>query len=460
VTRGARAPWGTAALAVACALALVSSCAGPPWFMGSPLDGHPSIPRGSAKLSFKEQRAAAATAQTRGETVLELRALLALDDVQRLTPANRERLVALLARRAAELHVLGRAVAERLDLERLARLAPARGAGLLGERAAAERAAGDAWLAIGAVDEARACYERAASLGASDLDFRVRALWGHPPPESTSLAELRIAIEILPLRVVPPVAAAYVAHGGADARTLARGLAAARQEKKEGLAARLADALRAAADAGAPDPGADAGVDAPPADVPDAGERDAADGPAPPVPPPTPLPPGLDHWVLGGLTISGRLLPLVKARPEVLDDVARAVGWVDLLLAEDDLWPDVLELAAFVFGRAARFGGTERMLGELVYATPDRAQGLARGAAVWEHLGRPREACAQWLRAARWRDDPDDPTWRTAISCARAQPGVADWKEIRGYVLGRASPARRAALAASLDADVGRQPPR
>jgi hypothetical protein len=42
--------------------------------------------------------------------------------------------------------------------------------------------------------------------------------------------------------------------------------------------------------------------------------------------------------------------------------------------------------------------------------------------------------------------------WRTAIACARKQPGVADWKEIRGYVLGRARPDRRAALAATLDA--------
>ena len=46
------------------------------------------------------------------------------------------------------------------------------------------------------------------------------------------------------------------------------------------------------------------------------------------------------------------------------------------------------------------------MLTELTFHTPDRAAGLARGAAVWEQLGRPREACAQWIRAARWRDQP------------------------------------------------------
>ena len=113
----------------------------------------------------------------------------------------------------------------------------------------------------------------------------------------------------------------------------------------------------------------------------------------------------------------------------------------------------MLELAALVFGRAARLGGTERMLMELVYATPDRAEGLARCAAVWERLGRAREACAQWMRAAKWRDDAEDPTWRKAISCARRDPGAGDWREIRGYVLSRARPERRAALAATLDTD-------
>ena len=145
-------------------------------------------------------------------------------------------------------------------------------------------------------------------------------------------------------------------------------------------------------------------------------------------------------------------MPLVAAHPEVLDDVGRAVGWIDLLLDEDGASPRVLALAALVFGRAGRFGGTERMLMELTYASPDRAEGLARGAEIWAEVGRPREACAQWVRAARWRDDPEDPEWRAAISCARRDPGVADWRQIRTYVLSRARPERRAALAAALDA--------
>jgi hypothetical protein len=443
--RGARAPGAFARAGLSLwVLALASSCAGPPWFMGSPLDGRPSMRQTRANLSFKDQRRAAATARARGETVLELRALIALDDVERLLPEQRARLGLLLERRAAELHALGRAIPESRDLARLARLSSADGARLSWARAAADRDAGDAWLAVGAVDDARACYERAAALGATDVDFRVRALWGHPPPATTSLAELRAAIVALPLRAIPPFATAYVARGGADRATLGRGLAAARQEKDDVLAQRLGEALNSGATV-APEP---MGPE-------DAGAGDGGDvavqHAGSEAPPQAPLPSDLDEWVLRGATVSARLLPLVRTRPEVLDDVERAVGWIDLLLAEDETSTEILELAAIVFGRASRLGGTERMLMELAYATPDRAEGLARGAAVWERLGRGREACAQWIRAARWRDDPEDPTWRKAVSCARKDPGVGDWRQIRGYVLDRARPDRRAALAASLD---------
>jgi hypothetical protein len=92
------------------------------------------------------------------------------------------------------------------------------------------------------------------------------------------------------------------------------------------------------------------------------------------------------------------------------------------------------------------------MLMELAYYTPDRAAGLARGAVVWDRLGRTREGCAQWIRAARWRDDPEDPTWRNAVTCARRDPGAGDWRAIRQYVLDRAPPGRREAIAATLDA--------
>jgi tetratricopeptide (TPR) repeat protein len=436
--------------------------------MGSPLNGRPSIPSTDARRSLGAERAAAATAQAKGQTVLELRALVALDALERLKPANKARLVSLLERRASEFHALGRAVPESDDLERLARLAPARGAGLLGERAAARRAAGDAWLAVGAFDEARAAYDGAIELGAADMDFRVRALWGHPPPDTTPLAELRAAIAALPLRAVPPLADAYVKRGGSDRPTLVRALAAARQERMETLAFRVGDALRASArpdlphadgegaDGGSADGGAaDAAPDAAAPEPDSDGGADAA--PEAGVPPPVPVPADLDEWILRGGTVEARLLPVLRTHPELLAD-SRALGWVDLLLAEDPTSTEILEVAATVFGRASRLGGTERMLMELAYASSDRAEGLARGAAVWERLGRHREACAQWIKAARWRDDPEDPLWRTSITCARRERDVADWKEIRGYVLGRARPDRRAALAQLLDAAAGPSP--
>jgi hypothetical protein len=96
------------------------------------------------------------------------------------------------------------------------------------------------------------------------------------------------------------------------------------------------------------------------------------------------------------------------------------------------------------------------MLMELAYYSPDRAAGIARGAVVWDRLGRTREACAQWIRAARWRDDPEDPVWRKALACARRDPGAGDARAIRDYVVTRARPERREAIAAELD---GRPPP-
>jgi hypothetical protein len=167
---------------------------------------------------------------------------------------------------------------------------------------------------------------------------------------------------------------------------------------------------------------------------------------------PSSLPRDLDAWVLSSPALSTRLLPLVAAAPWVLDDRARALRWADLLLDEDSSSPDVLALVALIFGRAGRFGGTERMLMELTFHTPDRAAGLARGAEIWERVGRPRQACAQWIRAARWRDQPADPLWVKAVSCARRDPGAGDWRAIRAYVLDRARPDERADIASRLDA--------
>ena len=341
------------------AWALALGCSAPPWQIGRPLDGRPSIPPTEARPTPAEARQTAARARLAREPVIELRALAELERSWRLdavlraepTVAEAARLAELLFRRAAMFHILGRPIPESRDLEAAARLDPARGSALIPERAAAAAAAGDCWKAIDAPAEAREAFMLAAHLGG-----------------------------------VPP---------------------------------------------GAPPP-----------------------TPAPLIPANVPL--DIERWVLGGPTLSGRLLPLVAARPAVLNDLPRALRWAEILLEEDPTSPDVLELVALIFGRAGRFGGTDRMLMELTFHTPDRAAGLARGAAVWDQLGRPREACAQWIRAARWRDQPTDPLWVKAISCARQDPGAGSWQEIRAYVLGRARPEQRDTVAAGLD---GRPPP-
>jgi hypothetical protein len=71
---------------------------------------------------------------------------------------------------------------------------------------------------------------------------------------------------------------------------------------------------------------------------------------------------------------------------------------------------------------------------------------------VWERVGRPREACASWIRAARWRNQAEDAAWKKAVACARKDPGAGDWKEVRDYALSLAPAERRETLAAELDA--------
>lgn len=155
---------GAAVLAVGAA-AFIGGCGAPPWRMGSPLDGRPSIPPGSARPTAEQARATAARDRAAGRTVLELMALLQIDGDDKLTGADRARLVDLLAARAAEFHGLGRPIPESSDLEEVARLDPARGARLVTARAVAAVAAGDAWKAIGARAEARAAFNLATSLG-------------------------------------------------------------------------------------------------------------------------------------------------------------------------------------------------------------------------------------------------------------------------------------------------------
>ena len=339
-------------------LALAAGCSAPPWQIGAPLNGHPSIPPTEARPTPEEARAAAALAQAAHQPAIELDALASLERSYELdavlpakpTAAEQARLVDLLAARAAIFHERARPIPESRDLEAVARLDRTRGQALIPTRAVAACAAGEAWAAIDAGRDAAAARALCQGLGG------VPAGGTHLPPP-----------------------------------------------------------------------------------------RDE--------PAPVPAPPDINAWVLGTPAVSVRLVPLCAAYPWVLDDLPRALRWANLLLEEDPSSPDVLELVALIFGRAGRFGGTERMLMELAFHSPDRADGLARGAQVWDRLGRAREACAQWIRAARWRDQPEDPLWVKAIACTRKDPGAGDWREIRAYVLDRAPPDRRAALAAALDAE-------
>lgn len=446
-----------------------AGCAFPPWSMGAPLDGRPSIPATTQAPSIPSLRALAVAQRAAGHPALELKALDTIARAERLKADERERVVPLLEQRAHELLALGRAVPACEDLRELEELAPARARARARVHAAAERDAGDAWLAVGDVTRARDAYEMAASLGAADTDFRLAAVAQPPARVDPGVAER--AVLDLPLRAVPPFAEIYL-DGGAAAgvsetdpavrrAALARAWRAARQERMRPLADRL-QALLATADPGAPASQAtplllgatdtqrlaNALLDAPLA----SGEARPPDDPS-----------ELDNWVVGSAAVSTRLIPLLEVRPlpsgtadaraGLLAPSDRSRRWAELLLEEDPTSTDVLELAAEIDGLAGRIGGAERKLVDLVYFTPDRYQGLVRAALVWERVGQVRQSCAAWLRAARWRDEPGDATWGRAIACMRRDPGAGNWRSVLGYVLDRTPPERRAAVEAALVPD-------
>jgi len=462
-------PLGVLAL-VGAALA-APGCAFPPWSMGAPLDGRPSIPPTTAAPSITSLRAMAVAERAARHTALELKALQAIASAQRLTADERARVIVLLEQRARELLALGRAVPACEDLRELEELAPARARALAPLHAAAERDAGDAWLAVGDAVRAHEAYDLAASLGAAETDFRLAAA-AQPPARVEPGAAERAVLE-LPLRAVPPYAEIYL-DGGAAAgvietdpgvrrAALERAWRAARQERMHPLADRLRSLL-AAADPVATPPQTPAVL---PRGSEAQGVADALlDAPAAPreLPPPAD-PAALDDWVVGTASVSTRLLPLLaaperKLSPGTANPAAallapgdRSRRWVELLLDEDPTSPDVLEVAAVVDALAGRIGGSERKLVDLVYFTPDRHQGLVRAAGIWERVGQVRHACAAWLRAARWRDEPDDPAWARAIACMHRDPGAGDWRSVLAYVLDRTAPERRAAAVAALDPD-------
>ncbi len=373
-----------------------AGCAFPPWSMGAPLDGRPSIPATTEAPSIPSLRALAVAQRAAGHPALELRALDTIARAERLKADERERVVPLLEERARELLALGRAVPACEDLRELEELAPARARALARVHAAAERDGGDAWLSVGDVTRAREAYEIAASLGAADTDFRLAATAEPPARVEPGVAE-RAVLE-LPLRAVPPFAEIYLAGGAAAGvsetdptirrAALARAWRAARQERVRPLADRLQALLAGAGPGSAPSeatplrPGAtdterlaNALLDAPLAPA-DARPPDNASE--------------LDNWVVGSAAVSTRLIPLLEVRPlppgatdsraALLAPGDRSRRWAELLLEEDPTSTDVLELTAEIDGLAGRIGGAERKLVDLVYFTPDRYQGLVRAA--------------------------------------------------------------------------------
>ncbi|HEY2899627.1 MAG TPA: hypothetical protein VGL59_03550, partial [Polyangia bacterium] len=301
------------------ALALVGvttapSCAGPPWLMGHPLNGQPSIPPTTLSYTTAEQHRRAAEARVAGLTVEEFEPLQALETSERLDALDRVRLVQLLLQRADDFATIARAIPRSRDIEHALRLDPSLAPVLRPMRALALRDAGDAWLSIGDRQQAAATFQQADDLAAFDLSFRLIAAGDESPPATMSLAELQRVIAILPLRSLRAFGALYLRKGGDDRPTLQRLLAAARQDGDLTRAARLREVL---AKVPAPD-------GTPPEATPPKVET-----------PPAPLPGDLETWVLRGPTLARRLLPLLAAQPSLLEPPERARRWSQLLLAED-----------------------------------------------------------------------------------------------------------------------------
>jgi hypothetical protein len=491
---GARPGWAVVALVGSVAGALTGAglggCGIAPWSMGQPLNGRPSIPSTTqAPPSVAKLRVRARDERAVGHTVLELRALHAISDADRLTPDERARLASLLEQRATELMSMRRAVPACADLRLLEQLVPARARALASVHARAERDAGDDWLAVGDGKRAHAAYQIAAYLGADTIDIRLAAADGQALPSDLAPGVAERAILELPLRAVPAFATVYLNHrdGPLNRAALERARRAARQEKRSALVIRLDQALAQLDGPGAAGtpatPSASNGELPPSLDTSSNTSSNASsntssdvaweqaaeallDAPAAPrasvsasasmsASMSAPLaadPAALERWVLGSASASFRLLPMLQRTPLLLAPDPRGRAWGELLLQEDPTSPDVLEIAAVIDGLADRIGGAERKLTDLVYFTPDRYQGMVRAAQIWRRVGQARLSCVAWVRAARWQDDVDDPAWRHAIDCTRGDPGAGDWRAIRQYILDRAPAGRRDAIAAALDA--------
>jgi hypothetical protein len=405
-------PFGTAAAAGAL---LAVGCAGAPWFLGEPLDKRPVIPPTSRAETVADHRRKLDDAQQRGEKVVELAELSALEQRGALRVLETKRFSALLRERAKDWIALRRPLPLVDDLRHILALEPERTRSLAVAVRSAERAAGDLWLALGENARAEDEYRRAARLGAPNTLFRLRAAWGASPADlETDVLERALAE--LPDRALGPFTAAYLDGGGSQPPLLARAWRAARVYGPPELQTRI----EAVAGPGMFTP--DEGLKPNP-DVGGAG-RDpqqplAVSAPA------TLAEPGAGDRLYGGATLVRSLLPLAEAFPGLLAPGPRSRDWSDRLLAEDPTSPDSLELAALIDAQAGRIEGAARKLGDLVFYSPDRATGNARAAHVWERVGAGRRACLAWERATHF-GPADDPRWCDLAACLRRNPGAGD----------------------------------
>jgi tetratricopeptide (TPR) repeat protein len=465
VSRSSRRPVFAPPILALLATAL-AGCGGTPWFLGAPLDGHPSIPPRSRVVTVAEHHQNAALAFASGDRVVEIAELEALEQRDSLREAERGRLVSLLLARAADWVALQRPIPLEADLRNVIALAPGRRLALMRPLRRAERGAGDAWLAMGQNARAEEAYRRAERDGMGGMTYRLRAVWGAVVGD-LELATLEEALTQLPERVLAPFSDAYLAAGGSQPTVLARARQAARVFGPPALLDRL-DAVAPVPSTEAADAGVGAGAGAPAGAAPPPASSASAGGapaltpgapppgsPAPaltptpspsPVPspsiaggPPGPLPSTPDLWraLYGGPTLARRLIPAARLHPELLEPSPASRDFVVHLLDEDPTSPDSLELAAIIEARAGRVDSAASKLEDLVFYSGDKVEGASRAAGVWQRVGQRRRACAAWEQAAL-AGAIDDPHWCRFLACAAATPGATNLPEARRFVSARA----------------------
>ena len=406
---------------LACSITAVG-CGGAPWFLGKPLNGHPSIPDRSRVVTVSEHRRNAEAAHAAGNQVLEIAELLSLQQRDSLRDGERDRLIELLTARVSDWATLGRPIPMVADLRNLLSLAPSRRLALTRRLRNAERAAGDHWLAIGQNERAEEEYREAERAGAEFMVFRFRAVWGAAVSDMEPVV-LERAIRQLPLRVLGPFSSAYLDAAGADPETLYRAWKAARVFGPATVESRVATFPVAA------------GfmrrfrIEA-------ANDERSLPLPGPPVASAAAAPP-TDADLFSGPTLAARLVPAARRFPELLAPSARTRMWAERLLAEDPTAPDSLEVAAMIEARAGRTDSAARKLEDLFFYSVDRARGAARSARVWEQVGQGRRACASLENAAR-SGAFDDSRWCEFVTCAERTPGSSDPVVARRFVTERA----------------------